>query len=160
MKLNTKRCQVCDREMELHPLAPLEGEEHGVRMRIEGMPVMECPEGHKRFVSPDFAIKLMDALCEDDHLVDVGTASRKGLLRKRYCCPQCGKDLDHGTNDHVETKRVLQFEGCDAFGVYVELPKFSCPACGHGYVPPGEIVANDMMKASAHAFRTAKVSVT
>jgi len=160
MKLNTTRCHVCEQEMSLRPLDPQEGEVHGVRMRIEGMPVMECPEGHRRFVSPDFADKLMDALFHDDSLVPVDPAAQKGQLRKGYCCPECGGALGGGTNSHVEAKRVLELAGCEAFGVCVELPTFRCSACGRNYVPPGEVVVNDLIKASAHAFRSAAVSRT
>jgi hypothetical protein len=160
MKLNTKRCQVCEREMSLHALDPLEGEAHGVRMQIEGLPVMECAEGHKRFVVPDFADRLIEALFRDDSLVRVDPALQKGLLRKRYCCPGCGRKLDGGRNTRVEAKRVLELTGCAAFGVCVELPKFRCSACGMEYVPPGAVVVDDLMEASAHAFRSAAVAPT
>lgn len=159
MKLNTTRCHVCEGEMQLRTLAPTEGEEHGVRMQIEGMPVMECAQGHKRFVTPDFAVKLMEALVRDSHLVPVGPASQRGLLRKRYCCPECSKELQGGASS-VEAQRVLELGGLDAFGVRVAMPKLRCSACGRDYVPPGDVVFGDLMQASAHAFRAAAVSAT
>jgi hypothetical protein len=158
MKMNTKRCQVCEREMSLHTLDPLEGEVHGVRLQIEGMPVMKCPQGHKRFVAPDFADRMMEALFQDDSLVPVDAAMQRGLLRKRYCCPACSKGLEGGENRRVEAKRVLELAGCGAFGVCVELPKFRCSACDREYVPPGAVVVDDLMKASVHAFRAAAVA--
>jgi DNA-directed RNA polymerase subunit RPC12/RpoP len=158
MKLNTMRCTECHGEMALRTLAPMAGEEHGVRMQIEGMPAMECAKGHRRLVAPDFAVKLMEALLKDDHLVELDPASQKGLLRKRYCCSGCGKELADGATSHVEAKRVLELQGVDAFGVCVELPKYLCSACGRESIPPEQVVVADLMKASSHAFQSAQVS--
>jgi hypothetical protein len=136
----------------------MDGEVHGVRMHIDGMPVMECPHGHKRLVTPDFAVKFMDALMQDADLMPLQPASQRGLLRKRYCCPACSRNLDDGAHSHVETKRVVELSGIDSFGVSLEVPKFRCTSCGREYVPPGEVVAGDLIKASANAFRSAAVS--
>lgn len=160
MKLNTTRCHVCEKEMSLCTFQSMEGEVHDVRVKIEGMPVMRCPEGHKRFVVPDFAVKLMEALLEDDRLVPIDPASQKGLLRKRYCCPGCGKELEGGASSRAQATRLLELSGLEAFGVYVELPKLRCSVCCREYVPPGEVIVDDLMKASTRAFRAAAVSAT
>lgn len=160
MKINTMRCKECHEEMALRPLEPMAGEEHGVRVRIEGMPVMQCPKGHKRFVAPDFAVKMLEALLSDDKLVPLDAAAQKGLLRKRYCCPNCGQELEGGKESTVEATRVLELDGLDAFDVRVEIPKFRCHGCGRESVPPGKVVVDDLMKASANAFRAAEVSPT
>jgi hypothetical protein len=160
MKINTMRCKACHGEMSLRPLAPASGEEHGVRMRLDGMPIMQCPNGHKRFVAPDFAVKMMQALLADDKLVPLDAAAQKGLLRKRYCCANCGQALEDGKESTVEATRVLELSGLDAFGVRVELPKFRCHGCGRESVPPGKVVVDDLMKASANAFRAAQVEPT
>lgn len=157
MKVNTLRCKVCKGEMQLHALGAMAGEEHGVRMSIEGMPAMQCPEGHKRFVAPDFAVKMMQALLADEQLTPLDAAAQKGLLKKRYVCPQCSQPLD-GAAGSVETKRVLELDGLEAFGVHVELPKYHCAACGRDAVPPEKAVVDGLMKASANAFRAADVS--
>ena len=158
MKVNTMRCKLCKGEMQLRALDPAAGEEHGVRMSIEGMPAMQCPEGHKRFVAPDFAVKMMEALLADEPLVPLDAAAQKGLLKKRYCCPKCGQALEGAGG--VEAKRVLQLDGLEAFGVQVELPKLRCPACGQETVPPEKAVADGLMKASVQAFRAAQVEPT
>ena len=54
MQPNTQRCPQCEAEMTMTPLGPIEGEEHGVHMKIDGMPAMQCPNGHKCFVAPTF----------------------------------------------------------------------------------------------------------
>jgi hypothetical protein len=158
ININTMRCKECHEEMTLRLLEPMAGEEHGLRMHIEGMPVMQCPNGHKRFVAPDFAVKMMQALLTDDPLVPLDAASQKGLLRKRYCCPNCGQELEDGKASTVATTRALRLEPLDAFGVRVEMPKIRCQGCGRESVPPEKVMADDLMKASANAFRSAAVS--
>jgi hypothetical protein len=158
MKVNTMRCKVCKGEMQLRALDPTAGEEHGVRMSIEGMPAMQCPEGHKRFVAPDFAVKMMQALLADEPLVPLDAAAQKGLLKKQYCCPKCGQALEGAGG--IEAKRVLQLNGLEAFGVQVELPKLRCRSCGQETVPPEKAVADGLMKASVQAFRAAEVEPT
>jgi hypothetical protein len=158
MKSTTVRCHVCDGEMSLRRLDPMEGEVHGVRVQIEGLPVLECAAGHRRFVAPDFPAKLMQALLEDNGLVPVNPASQRGRQRQRYGCPGCGKALEGYGNRHIEARRVLEVNGRDAFGVCIEVPKLRCATCGSECVPPGEVVVDDLIKASADAFRSAAVS--
>ncbi len=160
MKLNMRRCHVCDSEMSLRTLDSMEGQVHGVRMHIDGMPVMECPQGHKRFVTPDFAVRIMDALMQDADLVPLESASRREPLRDRYCCPACSRNLERGAHRHVEAKRVVELSGFESFGVTLEVPKFRCSSCRREYVPPGDVVAGNLIKASANAFRAAALSAT
>ena len=62
MEANTMRCRECKGEMKLGALEPLSGKEQEVSVKIEHMPAMQCAQGHKRFVAPDFAVKMMNAL--------------------------------------------------------------------------------------------------
>jgi DNA-directed RNA polymerase subunit RPC12/RpoP len=128
-------------------------------MRIEGMPAMQCAEGHKRFVAPEFAVKMMEALLADP-LVPLEGAAQKGLLKKRYCCPGCGQELGAGDHGRVAAKRVLEMKGLNAFGVQVDLPKYRCAACGRESVEPKDAMVDDLMKASVQAFRSAEVAPT
>lgn len=156
MQLNTTRCKECKGQMSLRALHPIHGEQHGVHMRIEGMPAMQCAEGHKRFVAPEFAVKMMEALTAGK-LVPLDGAKEKGLLKKRYCCPGCGQELADAQG-RVEARRVLEMQGLDAFGVQVDLPKYSCAACGRESVEPRSVLVDDLMKASVQAFRSAEVA--
>ena len=159
MQLNTMRCKECKGEMSLRALEPIDGEQHGVHMRIEGMPAMQCAEGHKRFVAPEFAVKMMEALMAD-RLVPLDGAKEKGLLKKRYCCPGCGRELGADGEGRVEAKRVLEMKGLEPFGVQVELPKYHCPSCGRESTEPRDALMDDLMKASVQAFRAAEVAPT
>jgi hypothetical protein len=153
---HTLRCTQCESEMTLAPLGPIEGEEHGVHMKIEGMPAMQCPNGHKRFVAPTFPVSFLDELLAEP-LVALDGAGKKGLLRQRYCCPACGEVLDPQGSGRVEADRSIAFDGA-LFGVHVDLPSYRCPACAHECVEPRDTMASDLMKASAHAFRSARIA--
>jgi len=159
MELNQMRCKECKGVMSLRALEPIDGEQHGVHMRIEGMPAMQCAEGHKRFVAPEFAVKMMEALMAEK-LVPLDGAKQKGLLKKRYCCPGCGQELGADAHGRVETRRVLEMKGLEAFGVQVDLPKYRCAACGRESVEPRDAMVDDLMKASVQAFRAAEVAPT
>ena len=84
------RCKQCDAEMTLLPLPSIEGEAHGLHVRIDGLPALRCANGHRRFVAPTFPTMLLDQLLSVSGLVPLDSASEKGFLRKRYCCPSCG----------------------------------------------------------------------
>lgn len=159
MELNNMRCKECKGVMSLARLAPIEGEQQGVRMRIEGMPAMQCAEGHKRFVAPEFAVRMMEALTADQKLAPLPRASLKGLLRKRSHCPGCGAQLD-AAQGRVQAQRDVQLKGLEAFGVTVELPTFRCASCGKESVPPQGEMLDGLMKASIQAFRAAEVAPT
>ena len=158
MQVNTMRCRECRGEMTLQVLDAIDGEEHGVRMRIEGMPTMQCPNGHRRLVTPEFAMKMMEQLLADEKLVPIETAEKKGLFRKRFCCPACGQELGDDAGDRVVARRVLDMEGLDAFSVELELPKYRCASCGRESTEPQDTIADDLRKASVHAFHSAAVA--
>jgi DNA-directed RNA polymerase subunit RPC12/RpoP len=157
MQPNTLRCPQCGSEMTMMPLGPIEGEEHGVHMKIEGMPAMLCPNGHKCFVAPTFPAKLLDELLAAPKLVPLDAAGQRGFLRRRYCCTVCGEALESHGSGRVEATRSVDFEGLDRFGVEIDLPSYRCPSCAREYVEPHDAMVNDLMKASARAFRSAQL---
>ena len=158
MEATTQRCPECDAEMTVSPLGLLEGEEHGVHMKIQGMPALQCPNGHKHFVAPTFPGDLLDKLLAAPPLVALDGAAEKGFFRKHYCCPACGQALNREGSGRVEATRAVELAGLDRFGVEVDLPSFRCAACGHECVEPHETLVGDLMKASAHAFRSAHLA--
>jgi hypothetical protein len=153
------RCPQCKGEMTLTPLEPIEGEEHGVQLRIEAMPALQCANGHRRFAAPGFAAQLLDELLAGPPLVAAGAAQEKGFLRKRLCCPECGTVLDaQGRSSRLAADRSVGIEGMAPFDVHVELPSCRCSSCGHELVEPQDAMLNDLMKASAQAFRSAHIA--
>ncbi|HZN86983.1 MAG TPA: hypothetical protein VFB53_09395 [Burkholderiales bacterium] len=136
------------------------GEEAGLRMSIDGMPVLRCGEGHQRFVTPDFAIRLMQAITGDGPIAPIDAAVQKGLFRKRLHCPACGKELGEPAAERAQISRPLELGGGAAFSVRIELPKYRCAACAKECLPPEAILGDALMKASVHAFRSAALRPT
>lgn len=160
MQINTMRCTQCKGEMSPATLEPMAGEELGVRMRIEGMPAMRCAQGHKRFVAPEFAVRMMETFVSGEPLAPLDTAAEKGLLRKRLHCPGCGAELPAPAPERVEARRRIELKGLSPFDVRAEIPKYRCAGCGKESLPPGKAVNEGLMKASVAAFRTAAVAPT
>lgn len=152
------RCKQCDAEMTLTPLPPIEGEEHGLLMKIDGLPALRCPNGHTRFVSPTFPSTLLDELLSPPDLLPLDSAAEKGFLRKRYCCPSCGEVLNTHDAGRVHADRSLAVEGLRPIAVHVELPAYRCASCGHESVEPRDTMVSDLMQASAHAYRSAQIT--
>lgn len=160
MTLNESRCRLCEGEMTLQPLERIEGEEHGVRLRIERMPAMSCAQGHRRFVVPTFASVLLDALLADPPLVPLEGAGRRGLLFKRNTCPGCDAVLEGAASGRIESHHVIELDGLAPFDVHVEMATFRCSACSRESVEPKDAVLEDLMKASAHAFRSGELAAS
>jgi hypothetical protein len=152
-----KRCSRCQGGLGLAVLEPFSGEESGVRMRVEGLPALECAEGHRRFLAPDFPNHLMEALLSGEPLVPLPGAAQKGLLRKRLHCASCGEPLDAQPAGEVEALRVLEVKGSSPFGVRVEAPKFRCTACGKENALPERTLFDALLKASVNGFRAARI---
>jgi hypothetical protein len=152
------RCKECDSEMALTPLPPIEGEEHGLHMKIDGLPALRCSNGHTRFVAPTFPSQFLDRLLSAPDLVPLESAAEKGFLRKRYCCPACGQALDTHEADRVQADHTMDYDGQPPIAVHVDLPAYRCDACGRQCVEPRDTMVSDLMKASAHAFRSAHIA--
>jgi len=151
------RCKDCDGELTLAPLPPIDGEEHGLHMKIDGLPALRCANGHTRFVAAAFPSKFLDRLLSAPDLVPLDSATEKGFLRKRYCCPACGNALDTTHAGRVEAEHSITFDGLRPIAVHVDLPSYRCTACGHECVEPRDTMVSDLMRASAHAFRSARI---
>jgi DNA-directed RNA polymerase subunit RPC12/RpoP len=160
MQINTRRCMQCKGEMAMTALGPTTGEEQGVRMTIAGMPAMQCAEGHKRFIAPEFAVRMMETFVAGEPLAALEPAAEKGLLRKRLHCPGCGAELAGPPAAQVRAERTVALKGLEAFAVKVEMPKYRCAGCGKESLPPGKTLNDGLMKASVQAFRAAQVTPT
>jgi hypothetical protein len=161
MTPKTTRCRECDGEMTLQALDRIEGAEHGVHLCIEHMPTLTCPQGHRRFVDPAFASAMLDALLSgrsDGPFVPLEAAGRRGLLFKRYTCSGCSAVLDGGSSGRVEVHHVVEIDGLHPFEVEVDMPTYRCGACNTESVEPRDAVVEDLMKASAQAFRSAHLA--
>ena len=152
------RCTQCDAEMTLTPLPPIEGEEHGLHMKIDGLPALRCANGHTRFVAPTFPSMFLEQLLSAPDLVPLDSAAEKGFLRKRYCCPSCGEVLDTHDAGRVHADHSMAVDGLRPIAVHVELPAYRCTSCEHECVEPRDTMVSDLMRASAHAYRSAQIA--
>jgi hypothetical protein len=160
MELNTRRCMQCKGEMSMTVLEPFAGEYLGTRMRIERMPAMHCAEGHRRFIAPDFAVRMMETFVAGEPLAALEPAAEKGLLRKRLHCPGCRAELAGPAAAQARAERTLALKGLEAFAVQVEFPKYRCAGCGKESLAPAKAVNDGLMNASIQAFRAAQVTPT
>ena len=158
MQANTTRCKLCRGEMSPRKLDPIEGEERGVKLRIEEMPSMQCEAGHKRFVMPEFAIKMMETLTAGSQLVELQAANEKGLFRKHFVCPKCGEALPETGDGRVSARRGVEIPGLEKFSVVLDVPKYRCAKCGCESVEPRKALVNDLMKASVVAFKSVGIT--
>jgi hypothetical protein len=92
--MTTTVCRQCSADTTLTHLGRLEGEDSGIHIVIEGIPALDCANGHKRFPSPEFPLEFIQRVLGTDSLITAEPAVEKGLFRKRAHCPGCGKQLD------------------------------------------------------------------
>ncbi len=151
-----KTCKQCGAELALARLDAMRGEESGVALSIDGMPAYACDKGHKRFLTADFPMRLIDALAKAE-TPDLPVARKKGLLRKRYLCPGCGDALPDEAGTHTTLERSLALKDSAPFNTTLSVPLYRCAGCGAAAMRPGEEMTNALMKAAAQAFQSAGI---
>ena len=148
-----KTCKQCGADVALVRVEAMRGEQAGVALSIKGMPAYSCVNGHKRFLTADFPLRLIDSLSKAD-TPDLPIARKKGLLTKRYLCPGCGGKLPNEPGTHATLERTLTLKDSAAFRATVAVPLYHCGGCGVAAMHPGDETANALMKAAAQAFQT------
>ena len=152
----SKTCKQCGADLALARLETMRGEEAGVALSIEGMPAYACDKGHKRFLTPDFPMRLIDSLVKAES-PDLPIAQKKGLLKKRYLCPRCSGELPGEPGTHVTLERELALKDSAPFIATVSVPLYHCAGCGVDAMRPGEELTNALMKAASQAFQSASI---
>lgn len=153
-----KPCGICRSAVMPATIPQMEGTEGRVRMSIMGMPALACTEGHRRFLAPDFAIRMMEALYAGGRLAADPPAAKKGLLRTRYVCAGCGAELGESTAQPLESRHRIALTGSEPFMVGLAQPRFECASCGRASVLPDATLRDALLKASVAAFRSAEVA--
>lgn len=151
-----KSCKQCGAELALARLEAMRGAESGVTLSIEGMPAYACAKGHKRFLTPDFPLRLIDSLAKAA-TPDLPVAQKKGLLKKRYLCPGCGGELPDEAGTHATLERALALKDSAPFNATLSVPLYRCGGCGVSAMRPGAETTNALMKAAAQAFQSAGI---
>ena len=132
------------------------GESEPVTVRLHDMPVLKCSAGHRQFVKPEFARKLVE------HLIGEGEArlpagEEKGLLFKHYHCSSCGAELGK-QSDRRETFSIdVALPDYTPFRVELSTPVYRCPQCSREQVHSLKEVRSHTPEALAYAFRAAEI---
>ena len=154
--MTTTVCRQCNADTTPLRLGRLEGEEHGVHIVIEGLPALDCSNGHKRFPTPEFPLEFIQRMLGDESLVTAEPAVEKGLFRKRRLCPECGTELAGEPNGKSTHQATVDVPDSEAVSVELSLPVQHC-SCGREVTLPKTEVERGVMQAAANAFRSAEI---
>jgi len=151
-------CRQCSAEAHLTRIPHVEGEDHDVKVAIDGLAVYECEHGHKRLLTPDFPNRFIEALLASKEVPPAKPANKKGLFKKHLHCADCGAELPE--SDSVDGVAHSKVDLADAGPVEVEVhvPVYRCPSCHKAATLPEDLVQREVMGAVAAAFQTAGIA--
>jgi len=154
--MTSPSCNRCHAETEITIVNFADGEADPLRIRLKEFPLRQCPEGHRQFVRPDFAIELLQHLTEEDE-PNLPAGEEKGLIMKKYLCESCGEALEPKP-DHRHTFSIdIMLADLDRFGVDLSMPVYKCSACGKEQLHSLKEVRKLTPAAMAHAFEAADI---
>lgn len=153
--MTTTVCRQCNADTTPLKLGRVEGEDSDIRIIIEGLPALDCSNGHKRFPAPDFPLEFIQRMLAEEGLITAEPAVEKGLFRRRRLCPGCGEELG---GDGARSTHEASISLPDTAPVRVELslPMQRC-GCGREVTLPKTQVERGVMQAAANAFRNAEI---
>jgi hypothetical protein len=150
-------CRQCSADTRLTRIGRVEGEDSGVRIVIEGLPALDCANGHKRFPTPEFPLEFIERVMQSDGLITAEPAVEKGLFRKHAHCPGCGKELPAEYADTSSHKAEVPLPDNGPVAVELVVPLCHCPGCQQEITLPKSTVQRGVMQAMANAFRSADI---
>lgn len=153
--MTTTVCRQCNADTVPLKLGRVEGEDSGIHIIIEGLPALDCSNGHKRFPVPDFPLEFIQRMLAEESLISAEPAVEKGLFRKRRLCPECGTELA-GDGDHSTHRAAISMPDAEPVSVELSLPVQRC-GCGREVTLPKTEVERGVMQAAANAFRNAEI---
>ena len=154
--MTSTSCNRCRAETEITIVNFADGEADPLRLRLKEFPLRACPEGHRQFVRPKFAVELLQHLTEEDE-PGLPASEEKGLIMKKYLCESCGESLEPKP-DHRHTFSIdIRLEDLDPFCVDLSMPVYKCSACGKEQLHSLKEVRKLTPAAMAHAFEAADI---
>lgn len=151
-------CRQCSADAEIKRLDRVEGEDSGIRIVIEGLPALNCANGHKRFLTPGFALEFIERTMTSDGILTAEPAVEKGLFRKRAHCPACGSQLPDEVADASRHQVEVRMPDFEPVTVELAVPVYRCPSCSQQPTLPKAGVERGVMQAMANAFRSADIA--
>ncbi|MBI3044241.1 MAG: hypothetical protein HYY78_15580 [Betaproteobacteria bacterium] len=146
-------CKTCGSATKITTLGSFRGEQGPVVVIVNGMPALVCDQGHKRFLYPGFADRLMDFVADAEKVAPQPPAARRGWFRKRYHCNGCDAELPAVPTKKSECVLDASFENAAPFKVVVQVALYKCEGCGREQVLTNEEVARCAPEAVAHGIR-------
>lgn len=150
-------CRQCSADTTPIRIDRLTGEDGGVTIVIEGLPALDCANGHKRFPTPDFPLEFVQRLTDTDGLLTAKPAVEKGLLRKHPHCPECKQKLPEAPEGESRQRAEVAMTDHAPVVVELSLPLFRCPGCKQEATLPSSGMERGVMQAVANAFRSAEI---
>jgi hypothetical protein len=79
----------------------------------------------RKFPEPEFGPWLIEQMYQGQRIL----ATKKGILKKSYVCPDCSSELDPDTVKPAETSFELQYLDFAPFRMKISFPGVVCPQC-------------------------------
>ncbi len=150
---DTILCRQCNTPVQRQSIDALSGEEGVVRIKVTGLPVLVCERGHRRFISADFPLKLLEQVAGVK--IDLPVARKQGLLFKKLHCSQC--DVLLGADKASRTFQSSATVGDATLAFELEVQVEVCTACKHEQLREEGLVEGSLSAALAHAFQGAEI---
>lgn len=156
MAISRKACSRCGKPVSIQVVPLMTGTEGAYKLALEGVSVMACEEGHRRFVYPDLAMRLMDHIA-DPSMSGLYAASQRGLFKKSAHCAKCSAQLPAGEPDMKDYRVSVPLPEIEPVTVTVRAPVLTCAQCGTAQLPDTAHLLKYVLKAMTHAFRSADI---
>jgi hypothetical protein len=156
MAVSHKACPRCSKPVSLQAAPPISGTEGAYKVALEGVSVLICGEDHKRFVYPDFAVRLMDHIANSD-ASGLYAATQRGLFKKRAYCAKCSTEIPIGEPDSKNYRVSVPLQGIQPVTLTLSAPVLKCAQCGTAQLPDTADLLKYVFKAMTHAFRSAEI---
>jgi ribosomal protein S27AE len=154
--ISKKACSHCGKPVSLQSAGPMSGTEGAYKLELDHVSVMICGENHKRFVYPDFAIRLMDHIADPD-VSGLYAAKTRGFLKKHAHCAKCSVELPTQRPNSKEYRLIVPLPDLQPVTLTLNAPVLMCAQCGEEQLPDASHLVTCVFKAMTHAFRSAEV---
>jgi hypothetical protein len=155
--MTSRLCRQCSADTSVLRLDRVEGAMGGIRVAIDGLPALNCTNGHRRFPTPEFPLEFIQRLFRSEALDGVTPAVEKGLFRKRLYCPSCGNELSGEAGASSNGRARVDLPDGDPVAVELTVPLYRCSGCNQEATAPKSGLERDVMQAVANAFRSAEI---
>ncbi|HEX6317483.1 MAG TPA: hypothetical protein VFZ84_01325 [Burkholderiales bacterium] len=154
--MTTRTCTRCRAQTEPARLDTAAGRSDPVAFCLHDMPVLACPNGHRQFIEPGFALKLVEQLVKEDE-AGLPAGKEKGLIFTHYYCGACGAELGKDAERRETFPLDVSLPDYHPFRVEVTAPVYRCPKCSREQLHSLEQVRKATPPALAEAFRAADI---